>query len=49
MPKLFYFFLIHPALYMLKVFRDFHLQKTIQHLISTEMPEILIFTHIQLH
>ena len=40
MPKLFYLpFFIHPALYMLKVFRDFHLQKTIQHLISTEMPE----------
>jgi hypothetical protein len=33
---------------MLKSFRDFHLQKTIQHLISTEMPAFLIFTHIPL-
>ena len=31
---------------MLKGFRDFHLQKTIQHLISTEMREFLIFPHI---
>jgi hypothetical protein len=51
MPKLFNLpFLVHPALYVhVKGFSRFPSTKSIQHLISTEMPEFLIFRQFTLH